>query len=309
MTLRARALAALRIVGLVVLVGIVLRRVDFAAVGASWRGMGALTIGLTLSCFCGAMAVRVAKWTLQVRSLGLATEPVAQARAFLWGILLGVVTPMRLGELGRLSALSLDPERRGDGLRLGAAALLLEKGYELLVLLSLAIGGCVVVLGQPALAAALTLPLMAGAAFGLLPLSPPAALLARLPASIRKNAVDPVLLARDGMSWRARLAVFGLTGLAQLLNMIGGLQLYRAFGDIDLWTCFLGMPLLTFTSAVPITVSGIGLREVLAMELFGRGGYPAHGAAVAATLTYLGANVVPTLALLPLELAGRRAGR
>ena len=93
-----------------------------------------------------------------------------------------------------------------------------------------------------------------------------------------------------------------MTALAQLLNMTGSLQLYRAFGPMDTLLFFLGGPLITLTTAIPITVSGIGLRELAAMEVFGRGGFPPDAAAVTASLSFLGANVIPCVVLLPLEL-------
>ncbi len=295
---------ALRLVGLVVLVGFVASRVDPGAVRASWRGMSAGAAALTAACFFAAMGLRVAKWSWQARAVGLVADPLEQARTFLWGILLGVVTPMRVGELWRLSAIRHTPDTRGAVLRLAAASLLLEKGYEIVVLLTLVVVGALFALPTPWVGAALLLPLLVGAAFGLLPVAPPGALRARLPAAVLENAVDPVLLARDRLPPAVRLGVLGLTFGAQALNMLGGLQLYRAFGDIGGWVFFTGMPLLTFTSALPVTVSGIGLREVAAMELFGRTGYPADAAAVAASLVFLGANVLPTVAVLPLE-AGR----
>lgn len=298
---RSQARLALRVVGLLALLGFVASRVDPAAVRASWRGMTAGTAALTAACFFAAMGLRVAKWAWQARAVGLQAEPLEQARTFLWGILLGVVTPMRVGELWRLSAIRHTPHTRGDVLRLAAASLLLEKGYELVVLLTLVVVGALFALPTPWVGAALFVPLLGGAGFGLLPVAPPAALRARLPASVLANAVDPVLLARDGLPLGVRLGVLGLTFGAQALNMLGGLQVYRAFGDIGGWVFFTGMPLLTFTSALPVTVSGIGLREVAAMELFGRTGYPADAAAVAASLVFLGANVLPTLAVLPLE--------
>jgi hypothetical protein len=57
---------------------------------------------------------------------------------------------------------------------------------------------------------------------------------------------------------------------------------------------------------VPITLSGFGLRELVAMQVFGSAGYPATAAALAATASFLGANVLPALWLLPMQLGLRR---
>ena len=300
-----RAGIALRVVGLVLLVGFVLSRVDLDAVRASWRGMspGALT-GACLG-FAAAMAVRVTKWRRQAEAVGLAFTPGLATRRFLLGVLLGVVTPMRLGELTRLSALRVDPDRRESTLALAASALLLEKVVEVVVLGSLAtIGAWVLLPGTPAGPLAVV-GVVGVALIALGPVPVPGALLARVPAGLRARVVAPLLAARDGLPVPRRLELFALTYVAQAANMLAGLQIYRAFGDLDLLTFLYGMPLLTFSSAVPVTVSGIGLREAAAMQVFGGAGYPASGAAVAASVVFLGANVLPCLALLPLEALAR----
>lgn len=175
------------------------------------------------------------------------------------------------------------------------AALLLEKGYELLVLLGLVVAGGWWVLPQGWVTLGL-LPVWAGGLwFGLGGLRPPG----WAPARIRR-LLGPVIEARDRMSPGRRLAVLGMTGLAQGLNMVGSYQIYRAFGELDLWMFVFGGPLLTLTTLIPISVSGIGVRELAAMEVFGRTGFPADAAAVAASLSFFCANVLPCAALLPL---------
>jgi uncharacterized membrane protein YbhN (UPF0104 family) len=301
-----RAGVALRVLGLVLLVGFVLSRVDVDAVRASWRGMSPGAVALAAAGFCAAMAVRVVKWRRQAEAVGLAFAPGQAAPRFLLGVLLGVVTPMRLGELTRLSALSFAPERREATLALAASALLLEKVVEVVVLGSLAMLGAWVLLpGTPA--GPLALAGVAGlgtVALGTVTL--PEALLARLPAGLRTRVVAPLLAARDGLPLARRLELLALTGVAQGANMLAGLQVYRAFGDLDLLTFVYGMPLLTFSSAAPVTISGIGLREAAAMQVFGGAGYPASGAAVAASVVFLGANVLSCLVLLPLTWRNAR---
>jgi hypothetical protein len=65
------------------------------------------------------------------------------------------------------------------------------------------------------------------------------------------------------------------------------------------------MPLVTLTNVLPVSIGGIGVREMAAMEIFGNAGFPASCAALAASLMFLGANLLPSLALVPLAL-GRR---
>lgn len=296
-----RAGQIIRVIGLLVLLAVLIGRVDAGAVQGAFRGMSAWRAAASAACFCVAMALRLRKWNLQVEALGLPFDRWVQARNFLMGILIGVVTPMRAGELYRLSALDLsDTPAEPLGRRwLAMAALLLEKGYELLILLGLVVAGGWMVLPVAWPSALLAPVWLGGMWFGLGDLRPPGWAPDRL-----KRLLAPVIEARRRMSRGRRLAVFGLTATAQGLNMAGSFQIYRAFGDLDpLLFCF-GGPLLTLTTLLPISISGIGVRELAAMEVFGRTGFPSDAAAVAASLSFFCANVLPCAALLPLALRG-----
>ncbi len=301
---RARLAQAVRVIGLVVLVGFVAQRVDPAVVAAQWRGMSAAHAAMVGAAFCFAMALRIGKWSWQLRCLGLRFEPVAQARNFLMSVLLGAVTPMRVGELYRLTALQLDPARRSEQLALATASLLLEKGYEVLVLLVLV---CIGAAFTAPLVTLAILPVLAvGFLFGLGEAAPPAWLERRLPARLRTWAVAPLLQARDGLPAAARWGLLGLTAAAHLSNLVGGLGIYRAFGPMPASIFLFRMPLVTLTNVLPVSVGGIGMREAAAMEIFGGAGFPPSSAAVAASLMFLGANLLPALALVPLAFFVRR---
>jgi uncharacterized membrane protein YbhN (UPF0104 family) len=284
-------------VGLVVLVGLVATRVDPAAVAASWRGASAADLGVITFFFLAAMAVRVSKWALQLRTLGFGFHPPTLARNFLLAVLLGAVTPMRVGEAWRLDAVQLAPGEKAPQLAVIGASLLLEKAYEVLGLLLL-VAASALLLDEGRALLLSTAPLLAvGFVLGVAPTRPPASLLHALPTRIRTLLAEPLLRARDGLGGRGRLGLLGLTLASHLLNYAGGLHVYRLFGDMSA-ALFLGRaPLVTLTNVLPVSVGGFGVREVAAMELFGAAGYPPSSAAVAASLMFLGANLVPLLAL------------
>ncbi len=302
LTTSGRVRAALRVAGMLAIVGFVVWRVDMSAVRASWRGMSPGAVSLAAVAFCAAMSVRALKWRRQAEAVGLRFLPGLATRRFLLGVLLGVVTPMRLGELTRLSALEVPESERAPTLGLATAALLLEKLVEIVVLGALASLGAWVVWPDTVLGPLASLGVLALAVGVLAPIRPPGRLLEMLPAGLRGRVVQPALKARDDLAPMRRGELLALTGLAQGLNMLGGYQIYRAFGELDLLRFSFGMPLLTFASAAPFTVSGIGVREAAAMQVFGAQEYPASGAAIAASMVFLGANVLPCLALLPWTL-------
>jgi Lysylphosphatidylglycerol synthase TM region len=288
----------LRVVGLLLLLGILLQRIDLVTVQQSWEGMGAGGILLCVACFGSAMAVRASKWNLQMRALGFTWDPLQQAQNFLLGVLIGAVTPMRVGELYRLSALHIAPELRAERLTVATASLLLEKGYEVLVLGSLVAVGALL-LGFPWVGILALLALLFGAWAGLGSWRPPQWM---VPRALRSLA-DRGLKARDGLPFSTRVSVLLLTMGAQSLNMVAGHQIYQSFGDVPFTRFFFGMPLLTFSSAVPVTIGGIGLRELAAMEVFRDAGIAPAAAAAAASLVFVGANLLPGLALLPIAAA------
>lgn len=296
-TRRGRAWALARVVGLCVLVTLVVRKVEWSAVATNYRGIDPGTAAAIAATALAAMGLRAHKWLLQVRAMGLRAGTATVTRGFLVGVLLGSVTPLRLGEFYRVAAATAGEP--GGGAR-AAAGVLLDKGYELLVVLAtLAVGAglvgmswwtCLGVWATTAAVGWLVLgPSRGGAGAGRV-----ARALATLAAAKR------CLSASD----RGRLLAW--TAAAHGLNLAAGYALYRAFGELTVGDYVVRIPLITLLNTVPVTVGGFGLRELTAIELFAPVGYPAAGAAVAAAGLFFAANVLPALLLLPLAAAAAR---
>ena len=97
--------AAIQVMGLLVLGAVVLQQVEWSAVAASYRGTSVRLAGAAGVAVFAAMGLRLWKWHMQVRAMGFTRVPAGVvARGFLLGVLLGAVTPLRLGELYRVSA-------------------------------------------------------------------------------------------------------------------------------------------------------------------------------------------------------------
>lgn len=294
---RRRAWALLRVVGLVALVGLVLRRVEWGAVAASWRGASAATGACVGAAVVAAMVLRIHKWERLVRALGLVRAPAwGVARGFLLGALLGAVTPLRLGELARVAG-ACAGEAEGAAGR-AAAGVLLEKGHELLVVLAtLSLGSVLVGMSVWTCVA------IAGATAGV-------GWLALGPAGARRlRPLAALADAKRRIAGREQARLLALTGAAHGLNLAAGLAIYRAFGELALGDYAARIPVITLINTAPVTVGGFGLRELTAMELFGAIGYPASAAAVAAAALFFAANVLPALVLLPgVSAMARRTG-
>lgn len=293
---RRRALTGIKLLGLIALVWVVLQRFDLAAARESFTGLSASTALLLLLCFTGSTLLRVAKWGWQVRGVGLDFAWLPLVRGYLVGVLLGVLTPMRVGEVYRLAALDLSPPgARG----LALASLVLEKVYELTFILLLVTLGLALSFGLLGAAALVGGIVAAALTFSVAPARPPAWARALIPDRVWAVTAGPMLRARDGLSLPLRLGLLAATGASHLVNLAGGLAIFRLFGELDAASFFLRLPVITLVNAVPITVSGIGLRELGAMEVFGPLGFPESGAAAAATLLFVAINGAPLVMLGP----------
>ncbi len=284
-----------KLVGFGLLLLLLASRLDLASVQQAFHGT-ALQIVMAAVLFSAAMVFRVAKWVVQARATGFEFQTVRLVHGFLWGILLGLVTPLRAGELYRLGALRKGgAPLRGADLGLGAAALVLEKAYEVLTLTTLVGLGALMVFPSPLIGLGLLGGVGIAGIVGVANLPIP-----KMPGPLQGIA-EKLVAARDALSMRQRWIILGCTAAANVLNLFGAGFVYQMFGELPWSILLFGLPAVAFSSAVPITVSGIGLREVAAMEVFGRAGYPESAAAVAATLVFLGTNVFPALVALPME--------
>lgn len=285
--------AGLQVLGLVVLVAALLRQIEWAAVGASYRGVGPASMLAVVLAVLAAMGLRLWKWRVQLRAMDLERVPAAiVARGFLLGVLLGAVTPLRAGEFYRIAAATAGAgEARGRA----AAGVLLDRGYELLVVVvTLAVGA--VASGMPVLVVLGAW--SSAAALAWLVLGPAGA--------PRGRALAVLAGAKRCLGAGDRARMLGATAAAHGLNLAAGLVIYRAFGELAVGDYLLRIPTITLLNSLPITIGGFGLRELSAMELFGAIGYPPAGAAVAAAALFFAANVLPALLLLPVTAMARR---
>ena len=292
---RSKLGTILRLAGLALCLALLAFQLDPAVLLAAGEQVDRASLGVACVAWIVGMLLRSGKWMVQVRALGLDFQPAALVRAQLWGVLAGVVTPLRLGEAYRLSGISL---RNVDDAALPAAAIFYEKMVEAHVLFCIVVVGVFTYFDQPGVAAALAGVALFGAWVAYGEVSLPQAVLRR---------VRPLALlqaSRDALSGRGRAAVLGLTILSHAANFVGGGSMYRALGDIGWGALCFGLPTITFSSAVPFTVSGIGVRELVAIEVFRGTGLSPEAITLAATSSFLGANVLPTLVLLPVVIAG-----
>lgn len=287
-----------RVLGGLLLGGLLFSKLELEPVmeGLSrFTGGRLLLLALLFSLSAG---LRLYRWHLQIRRMQLTTEPRRFVRTYVLGLALGAVTPLRLGELYRISALQKTAHTQGSVAALTAAGLVLEKGYEVVLLLLIASVGALWGQSLPWVTAGLLALTGIGGVVLLTPLAPPAFLKPWRMLKPLWALWEPFEIARGSLRLPERMGMLLLTLLGHALNLTAGLLIYWCFGPLDPWAFLFRMPLLTLASVLPVTVGGMGLRELLAMEIFGALGFPASGAAVSATLLFLGSNVWPLTALV-----------
>lgn len=305
---RRRLSFFLRGLGLVAFAYLVLSRVSLAEVAHHYHPGRLGNLVWAVPLFFVAMSVRLAKWRLLTKSLGYEERLPSLANHFLTGMLLGSVTPLRLGDAVRVRGLRAGKTSRAVRWAVLGTAMVQEKFYELAVVLGLiTLGFCFV---EPVVWVALLLGFASLGAVLVILIPVPTLILRWVPRKLHEGL--SFLVAKWNTVTRSltatlRIQLLALTLASYLINATGGWAIFQLFGDIGYLDFVLRLPMMTLTAAIPITFAGAGVRELTAMTLFGAMGYPESSAAVAASLYFLGANVVPTCVLPVIWLFERRA--
>jgi len=276
------------------LLGWVLSRLDSGALAGAFARVGASALALSCLWFGVNAWLKMLRWQRLLQSQGIVLPHRVALAAFLASQFYAQVTVGRVGEFMRIEALLERGVRPGTAL----AACIFDRLLDVFVVLAL--GLCLGALGlgnrQVMLAAAVSLLALAGAslwALFVLRRPEPAALLAPLA--------------------RTRFGARALGFLRELAQGVVPMLRPLALAEATVWTliawCFyfaalfaladglhivVSRILLTATAAfaalsslLPITISGLGARELIYIEVLRRSGVPGESAA-ALSLIHLG---------------------
>jgi len=228
------------------------------------------------------------KWRQIIKDGGIKATPWETIRSFLGGAAMGLLTPGRVGELGRV--IFLKKEELGS--LVGIA--ILDKVIDLNVTLWLAIYGSFVVFDGVVPYLFLTVGLLGG---GFL----------TFPHMIGKIAEDmfngKFLVKKLGLLIEGMNAVRAKTVLlcifyrflASMIDMIQYYFLISAFVPIKLDQVFVVYPLIILTNLLQLTVGNIGVREGVAAILLSRYGIPPAVAVSASLLLFMLNSLIPGL--------------
>jgi glycosyltransferase 2 family protein len=207
-------------------------------------------------------------------------------RSFLAGNALGIITPARVGELGRVAYLPV--KNRGPFLGL----VMLDKIFDLLSFVVLAAVGSVILLGYET--AAILLVMLAVAALVLLSLKRISRFMLNSDLLRRVKILRPLAEVMT-IGAPALICYQILALLSACISITQCYLLVNAFQPADFGPVFFTFPLVILTNIVPFTISGLGVREGAAVMLLSGFGIAATTAFSSALLIYFIDNLIPGL--------------
>jgi uncharacterized membrane protein YbhN (UPF0104 family) len=268
------------------LLGLVVLKTDPQRLGGAIGSARPHYLFLALLLTLPFLALKACRWYLMLQAARIEATPGEAALSLIGGMGLALVTPARLGELVRVAYLR-DPQKWKAG-----GLVLIDKWFDVVVLAGLSIAGAWDLLG-PVAGAAFTFLTLAG----LLLVYKPTSLLAAL------QRLSPRLPLRSKLdsAWSSLESLTaGSTSVFLALTVAAFLVVLLQFGIILLswrnWSpdvVFLTFPLVVLTNVIPLTVSGLGLREGAAAVLLSRYGVPPPDAALAAFLMFVINTALP----------------
>lgn len=245
--------------------------------------------------------VKAARWHAMLRAGGIETTFGEATTSLVAGMGLALITPARVGEVARAAYLR-------DNRKLKIAGLVLvDKSFDVLVLVVLSIPGAWALLGPiPGIG------LLGLACIGLLMVYRPRSVhrwatrvSSRLPGS---GKLDRVLSSLEALTPRMTTLYLLLTGASFAVVLLQFELILLSWRAWSFEIVFYTFPLVVLTNVLPITIGGLGVREGAAVILLGHYGVSSAHAALSAFLMFgintalpgiVGAALMPVLHALP----------
>ena len=277
-------------VGITTAIGLmILYRVPAHDLGLAITTVHVSWLGAALACMGGMLAARWYRWHRLLAEGGVSGTGSESARSLLAGFTLSLVTPGRVGELGR--CLFVKEESRARVLMLT----LLDRGLDSWALASCGVLSLMALKARPygifALGVWLT---MLPVAMGMPTLVAHLASVRWWPASLRVGLGEAARCVKG-----IRTPTFAALALVSTsIDMLTFFCLLRAFQPVSLMAAVIAFPWIIMAGGLPISISGIGPREGAAAMIL------AHFAVPSATAIDVGLLMWAMTAVLPAIAGG-----
>jgi uncharacterized membrane protein YbhN (UPF0104 family) len=277
-----------------VLLALVLLRIQPQRVAAAVSSAHPAYLAAALALTVPFLYLKALRWYAMLRAAAVEATFGEAVLSLLGGMGLALVTPARLGELVRVVYLR-DPQKWKIG-----GLVMLDKGFDVLVLAALSAPGAWLLLGPP-LGALFLLAALCGLAAVSFP--------GRLSAVLHRMSARVPLRSRLESAWgslqslrpRSTALFLALTMLAFAVVMLQYAIILLSWRAWSASVVLLSVPLVILSNVLPITVGGLGVREGVAAFLLARYGVAPSDAALAAFLSFAMNTAIPGLvgAVLP----------
>jgi uncharacterized protein (TIRG00374 family) len=262
---------------------------DLHRLGAHLREVRWVPLALSLALFPLLALTKAWRWQMLIRELGMSVPSVGKATLlFMIGQFAGGATPGQSGDFVRAWYL----REQGNPLSSALFSILLDRMFDFLVLALVALLGLVAFLHlfPPALRPSIGTATLGFAAAMALAIP---ALMARRPRGwiiVRARALAPRSVRERMTRWQEQLEALDARGalLAMLLLatvgatavvMVRWWLLFRALGvDVPVLVLVSSSALISILQTLPISVSGIGVRDVVLVAVLAHYGYESERA-------------------------------
>lgn len=271
-----------------VILTLLLTRVKLATILAVLATANLAWLALALLLSSVMVVVRWLNWHLLVKA-GLEQAIAHQTLAsILGGMAIALITPARVGDLSRVAFLTSGRRAEASGL------VLIDRFIDLCVVLLFGIVGVVVVFGYDKLP--LLLIVLAFLLLGIFKLGFFLELGAKLiPIQKVKNVTTAASQGLRRLTLKALAINLTITILLNTIDLISLYILVRSLGINNFKAVTFVYPLVMLTNLVPITISGLGVRESASIALFAMFNIGQEIAFNATFLAYLINSLLPAL--------------
>jgi uncharacterized membrane protein YbhN (UPF0104 family) len=281
------------------MLAIIVLRVDLRSIGSAFQSMNGRTVLFAVALLPANLLLQMYRWHFILKTANISATTSDVAKSILVGLTFGLITPGRIGEVGR--ALYI----RYPGTISIAGLILLEKVFSLFtVLITSAVS---LILWGNEIAGIL---LMASTLFVVLHLSLIRSILSRLSFLLPHGHTVAELWTRWSAFDRKKIGCLLIISL--LFFGIIYTQLYTlvsSFQRIEIVPALISIPLIIAVNSIPITIAGLGLREGAAVFFFSRFGVAEASALNGALLLFALDLLIPGLIGLGFIPKGRKRGR
>lgn len=290
------------------LLALVVLKVNPGHLGAALSSARAAYLLLALALSVPFLYAKSLRWYIMLQAAGIDATFGEAGLSLLGGMGLALLTPARLGELVRVAYLRDSQKWKLGGL------VMLDKGFDVLVLVVLSIAGAWSLLGV-----GVGVAFAAVGVTGLIFVYQPRWLARLLPGLRRRTepADTSSLRARLQAVWSSleSLSLRSTTSFLLLTLLAFGIVLLQfgvILGSWHAWSpeiVFFTFPLVILTNVLPVTIGGLGIREGAAALLLSHYGVAPADAALAAFLMFAINTALPGIAGAVLLPATHRATR